>query len=352
MARSGARPHRAPRAGVTVSRTTGPPTLHISAHWRSSAKRILQNGWRKILVVGATDCGKSSYCNFLARALFRSGQKVAFVDADVGQKDVGPPGTISLAYADGESGFDRLDPAALYFVGSVSPAGHFVRMVIGTKRMMECAQAAFVITNTTGLVEGIGQFLKAYQVESVRPDVIVALQRGGELASVLRAHRHHNVIRLRSSPRATRKSDRIRREAREAAFRRYFRNARHLVLDVKRVVFQRIPLFTGEPIRDARFLYAEQTPDGVVAIAHRGSVESRRGLRILPAGFERGRLCGVADARDECLGLAIVQEIDFRRAALSLLTPVARRRIRVLQFGDLCLSAEGRELGCDGDLVR
>lgn len=60
--------------------------LHIPVAWERSAKRILSEGWGCILVVGATDRGKSSYCKFLVNALLREGRAVSFVDADIGKR--------------------------------------------------------------------------------------------------------------------------------------------------------------------------------------------------------------------------------------------------------------------------
>jgi polynucleotide 5'-hydroxyl-kinase GRC3/NOL9 len=67
--------------------------------------------------------------------------------------------------------------------------------------------------------------------------------------------------------------------------------------------------------------------------------------RVLPAGFERNLLCGLADTTGRGLGLAILERLDFAQRTPSLLTPVARDAIRVVQFGDLYVSPDGRELG-------
>lgn len=52
-----------------------------------------------MLVLGGTERGKSSYCHFLVQQLCGASARVAFVDADIGQKDVGPPATVSLGFA-------------------------------------------------------------------------------------------------------------------------------------------------------------------------------------------------------------------------------------------------------------
>lgn len=318
--------------------------LDIPRSWMASARRIQANGWCRILVIGAVDRGKSSYCHFLANHLSTSGAKVAFVDADVGQKDVGPPATISLAYLQRDTALSQAEPAGGYFVGDTSPIGHFLPMIVGTRRMVAAAQASYVIIDTSGLIHGAGLVLKQYQIDSLQPDVIIALEKGNELETLLRSQWHHNIIRLRPSPRAAGKSARVRRALRQQAFRRYLDAAGEMYLDVRRLIFQRSPLFTGEPIEDARFLYAEQTTEGYVAVRREGGwLKHEKGWRSLPANFADGLLCGLADQGGEYLGLGIVKEIDFSQLKIALYTPVPKGRIRIVQFGNLSLSRDGLE---------
>lgn len=278
--------------------------VDIPAPWRTAAEQILKQQWQRILVIGATDRGKSTYCGFLGQTLSAAGFRVAFVDADVGQKDVGPPATISLAYLDGVINLSQAPLAALYFVGAVSPIGHFLPVVVGTKRMVEAAQAAFVIIDTSGLVAGSGKVLKTFQIDSLRPQVIVTLEKKQELGPIIEACRHHNVIRLHCSPQAKAKSIDTRRIAREQAFCRYFESAR------------------------AHFLRLGQL------VVQRGSFSPRLANNLL---------CGLADSQGEGLGLAIVRKVDFHRGTISLLTPVARSAIRIVQLGSLYLDFDGCE---------
>ncbi len=315
----------------------------IPAPWRQSAQDILSAGWRKILVLGEADCGKSTYCRFLADALICAGFTTDFVDADIGQKDVGPPGTVSLAHLSTPGSWSDTTASALYFVGALTPAGHFLPLVVGTRRLVDAAQAPFVIIDTTGLIRGSGVVLKGYQVESLRPDVIVAISHADELERIIKAHRHYSVLRLPSSPKARKKSPRRRATARAQAFRDYFRNAADVNLELKKLVVQRSALFGGEPLSDARFIYSERLPEGVIAITEQAGFGNERGLKTLPVGFERGLLCGVTDADGETLGLAIIDEIRFEQGTINLYTPVTPERIRVLQFGEIYLGRDGRE---------
>lgn len=318
--------------------------LHVPEAWRQSAATILQDKPRAILVLGGGDSGKSSYRRFLAAQLVTAGHRVAIVDADVGQKDVGPPAAVTLGYAMDTGDPLAAPPEAFYFVGSTSPEGRLLPLVVGTARLVGAADAPFVIVDTTGYIEGTGRVLKSYKIEAVRPDLIVAIEKRGELEAILRGHRTRPTIRIRPSRKA-RLRDRWERDlARERAFAAYFKEARRLELKLDQIVVQRTLLFTGEPVYLAGALYAERTAEGIVAVAE-GPVAGTQAAKWLKPGFERGLLCGVADECDRGAGLAIIESIDFGRRMISLLSPVAAAKLRVLQLGDLYIGPDGRELG-------
>jgi polynucleotide 5'-hydroxyl-kinase GRC3/NOL9 len=278
--------------------------IDIPASWAWSATEIAQRRWRKVLVMGAVDRGKSSYCRFLSRHLLAAGWRVAIVDADVGQTDIGPPATITLGYPD--ASLAKVPPAALYFVGAVSPVGHLLPMVLGTKRLVDAAQGEFVLINTTGFVQGGGRVLKGYKIEAVQPDVVVAIEQGRELLPITRAYRHYRMLRLQPSASASVKTAAQRQETRERAFRSYFQAATEVALPCRSLIFQR---------------------------------------RDVPNGFEQHLLCGVADRRNKGLGLAIITGLNWSRGTIALLTPVPAESIRIIQGGDLYLTPDGCELG-------
>ena len=288
-------------------------SLHIPAAWRRSARRILSEGWRRILVVGATDRGKSSYCKFLVDALLKDARTVSFVDADVGQKDVGPPATVALAELDAAADFTRAACDALYFVGHINPFAHFLPLVLGTLQMVEAAKGEFVVIDTPGLVQGRGRVLIGFQIESLRPDVLVCLERDDELTPIRHAARNCNTLSLHPSRLAAPKSPLARRRLREEAFRAHFQGARELELGLGEFIAQRSGLFNGKPVADPRFVYAEQLPDGLIAVADEAPPPALERAQVLPRHFADQLLAGVANGAGDCLGLAIVRSIDFNR---------------------------------------
>lgn len=297
-----------------------------------------------ILVIGGGDSGKTSYCRFLSAELLAAGHRVAVVNSDVGQKEVGPPATVTLGYATGTAERWAGPPEAFYFVGSTSPVGRMLPLVVGTARLVGAAAAPFVIVDTTGFVEGAGRVLKGYKIEAVRPDVIVAIESRDTLEPILQAYRTYRTIRLRPSRKA-RPRDRWERDRlREKAFADYFSRAHRLELGIDDIVFQRSLLFTGHVLTISGTVYAERTAEGVIAVAD-ASPDGAEAVKWLKTGFERNLLCGVADAWDAGAGLALLERIDFDRRSISLMSPVPAEKLRVLQLGDIYVGLDGRELG-------
>ncbi|MGQ4807556.1 hypothetical protein NKDENANG_00910 [Candidatus Entotheonellaceae bacterium PAL068K] len=280
--------------------------IDLPASWAWSAGEILRHKWRKVLVMGAVDRGKSTYCGFLSSQLLAAGMRVALVDADVGQKDIGPPATITLGYPEPALPLAQVQPMGFYFVGAVNPVGHLLPMVVGTRQLVDAARAAVILINTTGFVHGVGQVLKSFKIEAVRPDVVVAIVQGAELQAITRAYRHHRVLRISPSDQALAKTPEQRREARQKAFYRYFQAAAEVVMPRRQL------------------------------IVHRTSAA---------AGLEQHLLCGIADRRNKGRGLALITKIDTTQHTIAFLTPVPAPHIRIVQRGGLYLSPDGRELG-------
>jgi polynucleotide 5'-hydroxyl-kinase GRC3/NOL9 len=112
---------------------------------------------RVTVIVGAADTGKTSLAARLAGAL-AARARVAVVDTDVGQSEIGPPTTIGLGEVTGP--LVRLRDAsllALEFIGDTSPVRHIAHTADATGRLVRRALAAgfaHVIVDTGGLVQG------------------------------------------------------------------------------------------------------------------------------------------------------------------------------------------------------
>jgi polynucleotide 5'-kinase involved in rRNA processing len=185
-----------------------------------------------VMLVGGLDTGKSSMGKALSEAALKAGRSVAYLDADLGQKTVGPPGAVTLRVLRETSDLDPgslRQPDAIYFVGATSPQGQLLPLVVGTGRLLDrgvSAGADFVVVDTSGMVSGVyGQMLKYHKIEQVQPDAVVGLQHGEELEPVLGIVQRFFTAEVVSLPvhpdvRPTSVDERARN--REHAFRSYF----------------------------------------------------------------------------------------------------------------------------------
>ena len=206
-----------------------------------------------LMVIGATDTGKSTFAQFLYRRLCaETGSRVAYLDGDPGQSTLGPPTTMTLAL--GKSGDDAFPPAGQRwrrFIQATSPRGHMLPMLVSAAQLAQVARDAGVdalVYDTSGLVSGIdgGVNLKHSKIELLQPAVVFALQRDQELEAViapLRRNRHTRLIELRPSSAIQRRDVPVRQAHRAAQFARYFASARTLTVDWERLAVFPAPRF-------------------------------------------------------------------------------------------------------------
>lgn len=146
-------------------------------------------GLDTVMMIGAMDTGKSTVGKRIAARALEMGRKVAYVDADVGNSMIGPPTCAALAVLEKPEDLHDLRYAdRLHFVGSVVPDRLVLQHVVATASLAEHGRrsADMVVVDTTGAISGVaGETLKYHKVELIRPDLVVALQRGGELEPVI-----------------------------------------------------------------------------------------------------------------------------------------------------------------------
>ncbi|MFN4133651.1 MAG: Clp1/GlmU family protein, partial [Candidatus Hadarchaeales archaeon] len=306
-----------PVEGVTTAKvecTLGPngkweklPERTIPKEWDILVEELKRKRPRSVLVMGTVDVGKTFLTTYLGNTLLRWGIKAAVVDTDVGQADIGPPTVMGLGI------FEK--PAALlyevpmkkaYFVGSMSPSGHLLEFVTGTKWLVERGMqlADIVIVNTPGWVMGgPGRCMQFYSRELINPDLIIALQRGNELEHVLKTVAPSKIRRLPVSTKVRPRNPNERAEIRAILLRRYFENSKKIVLNLERIRFERSYFRTGEEANPMEFgekvIYAEKMPEGPLLVVDKCSDEELEELRskfpsarIIKKGMEENMLVG------------------------------------------------------------
>jgi polynucleotide 5'-kinase involved in rRNA processing len=204
--------------------------------YKALVDRVSEVG-RVVMMVGGLDSGKSTLGRSIAIAALERGRVAAYLDADLGQKTVGPPTAVTLRMLkiaeDAEpEALARQD--AMYFVGSTSPQGQLLPLVVGAGRLLARALdegADLIVVDTSGLVSGVyGQLLKYHKIELLQPDFVIGLQRGEELGPLLGIIQRFFDAEVAALPVASEvRSVSVEERARnrEVAFARYFGGQLH-----------------------------------------------------------------------------------------------------------------------------
>lgn len=267
----------------------GDVVITVGREWHDLRGDLAHAGGGSVYVMGQTDCGKSTFCRYLAGKLAGNGT-VALLDCDTGQSSVGPPTTIGVALYRGSVSH----PAAVHlrFVGSTSPRGHVPQFLTGARRLLDRARrdgARFTVIDSPGYVDGAAaQEFHFQMIDLLRPDHLVCFQHGHELDAISVNFARTDAIRIHRfavSP-AVKARSRIARAAfREERFRDYF---------------------TAATLQEI-------------------SIEGRGVHGTLPDSFRpdawKNLLVAFCDAEQEILALGIVQQLDLVRLAIRCLAP-------------------------------
>ena len=268
------------------------------------------------LILGASDTGKSTLAHFLVVQLCQMGNVVALIDGDIGQSVLGLPTTIGLALFDSApKQLDSIRLIASYFVGSITPRGHMLEMLVGIKRIADKASQldpGVIVIDTTGFVSGETAWeLKFQKVDLLKPAHLIGLQRRREIEGHLRPHQFRRdmaIHRLKIPEKVRIKSPEQRRSNRSRKFAAYF-------LEVK--------------------LY-EKSLDGIKVVSPFKVRYRGKGLK--------GVLIGLNDEANFNLGLGILENLDVHRGAISFVAPeLDPTRIRLIRIGSIEVDLFGND---------
>ena len=224
------------------------PALDIPPAWEKIDCAAIRD---VLMVVGATDTGKSTFARYLYQRLCaQPGLRAAYLDGDPGQSTLGPPTTLTLALGNrGDASFPPAGPLWRRFVQATSPRGHMLPMLVGAARLVQAAHdagATAVVYDTSGLVSSVdgGVNLKHAKIELLRPSVVFAIQRDRELEPLIAPLRRQvRLVELRASLAAQRRDVPTRQTYRASQYARYFSAARSLIVDWGRLAVFPVPRF-------------------------------------------------------------------------------------------------------------
>ncbi len=202
--------------------------IHIEPEWEKILEKLMFQRGIAILL-GATDSGKSTFARYLVNRLVSANVKTSIVDSDVGQSTLGLPGTISLKHFNYPQESEEYYFEKIFFVGSTNPMKRLNLMIEGTKKMVDLCKnkSEVIVIDTTGLVAGEeGKALKIGKIRAIKPDHIIALQKGEELEHILTLLDTFQIHRLKVSAMVKTRDKEQRFRYRLEKFRKYFDKTR------------------------------------------------------------------------------------------------------------------------------
>ena len=359
-------------------------TYQVNPDWRKLARQVVKPQ-QIVLVIGATDAGKSTFCRFLADFALAKEFKVACVDADIGQSQIGPPTTIGVK-SFGPRNETQLPPAQepilengrnrvekeivfdgtadrLYFVGDVSPNGHFLETVTGVRLMVDSAREAdadFIIVDTTGYVhDPPAVILKQHKIELIRPNHLVCIGRSTEFEQITACYSQQawlNIHYLLPHRSVRLKSGHLRSRHRKHRFDMYFSESRVQQLPFEQIRGGRTPFFIGRPanekeleilsgLAETQVHYAEwgnRTLCCIVSkhlskatITHIKNYLSLTRVTVEVSTYFKRRLVGLIDSTGKTSAIGIIEAVDFQKRELSIRCKTdAVKQACAIQFGD------------------
>jgi len=340
--------------------------------WISKVDELLDSGCKSFIVVGPVDAGKTSIAALIANRVVYRGAKVAIVDADVGQADIGPPACVSSATVDRYVFWLReLYAEKLRFIGSIVPQ-RFEKRIVGAvvDLVWEHRKEGidYVVVDTDGWISGSTAL--EYKAEMARyADIDAAICVGCEGILVDMFKSYFSALRcgahLLASPKVKRTRDRdVRRLLRSEAYKRYLGQLYERVVELKVTPVLGTCLFSGRLLRadelkelttvlGVRVVAASETSDAINIIVEQYPrqqaideliAKKAKHVYVHVVGDEVNVLAGIIGPSGKEEAIGIVKEIDYTNMKMKIVTPY-QGEIRGVMLGVIKLSDDMVESG-------
>lgn len=323
------------------------------------------------LVLGAADSGKTSFCTYLVNRLLCEGRKIAILDGDLGQSDIGPPCTVAYAFVSKPvTDLFNLEVDNAFFVGVTSPSKAADKVVEGLTLLKEeifRGNPDFVVVNTDGWVEGEDAVKYKVQLcEKIKPNIIFCIQQGEKAVPLLDMLKNFRSLVIDSPPTIKHRSREKRRNLRELGYIKYLKNARVKSiplgwLEIENGVYAGLSRDFRDPKREKercdfleiKPLHIAELKDKIHIIAEcehwispeKLKVEEFAGKKAAFAfkGGEEGLLTALYNDERKFLGIGILREIDHRKKVMKIYTP-AQNGISTVIIGKVRLDKNLKEI--------
>jgi polynucleotide 5'-kinase involved in rRNA processing len=291
----------------------------IPASWVNAAEKVqkIQERPTTIMTIGGVDSGKTSFCTYLANSLTSQGYRVVILDEDLGQSDIGPPGTLAYAYVSTPiiDMFDLKEQNAI-FLGITSPTEALNRTVeaaLVLKEEVLCSNKVdFIIVNTDGWV--IGEDAAKFKIQLARVlevDIVFCLQnKKDSLCIMFKTYLPQCSQEIAESPFAVSQRNWEKRKVlRELNYVKYLKNAKSKII----------------------FLH------NIIISGNKEAIYRR---------YAQNLLTGIYGAHGKFLGIGIIEYVDYNRMLLKIFTPVTEKPKRVV-LGKVRLTKNFKEISND-----
>jgi polynucleotide 5'-hydroxyl-kinase GRC3/NOL9 len=331
------------------------------------------------LVLGATDRGKTSVVTRLARE-WSATARTAVIDADPGQSEIGPPGTVGLAWARPETTrLHDLTPLATYFVGALSPVFAALELTAAVAEALRRAvadDAERVLIDMPGFVAGpAGRRFLVQLTRATAPDTLLCVERGDELLglrTVLVAATGARVEVMAPPEGVQRKSTALRTTRRLGRLAAALDGTQERELPLGSVATLGATLGSGTALAPHLVRWCAtalrlpvvhaEVGDGALNVFVAGALPrpgwdagagpvadefGARSVRALSLGLHTDVCLGVHESGGRLSGLGRFLRLDPDRGALVIAAPsrVRTERIGLLAFGRFRVAADGTVRG-------
>ena len=284
----------------------------VSQSWEEPVKAVLDSQQKPVtvLVLGKVDSGKSSFCTYLVNKLVNAKGKVAVIDGDLGQSDIGPSGTVGYAIMQKPvTQLRNLKLQNAFFVGVTSPLLAIAKTIEGLAQLKGEVlqhQVDFIVINTDGWVSGdLALRYKTALIKELKPDIVVGVTVQNELDDLI-DNLNVLVLKVYASPFLGVRTAEKRKLLRETTYARYLEAAK-----------------------------VQCYPLSQVMVEPRGSLPQKQDP-------EKGLLVGLYSGT-KLLGIGVLREINNVRKVLKIQTPVVRKTTKIV-LGKVWLDKKGREI--------
>lgn len=265
-----------------------------------------------VMIMGASDAGKSSFSTYLLNKLVEAKHKVGILDGDLGQSDLGPSATVGYTVAEKQvTELGNLRMQNGFFVGATSPVGAMKQMVQGLGAMMKELQEKqpnYIIINTDGFIIGeVAENYKLSLIKELKPNLVIGIQTKGELEPILSSLGGCGVITIEPSTAHSTRNIETRKTNRERTYAKYLENSKLLCIPMNQLVLE---------------------PRNAIP----KMVDPNRGL-----------LVGLYGSGTKFLGIGVLRAINPTRRTLKIQTAVTVKPMRLV-FGKVELDRKLQEV--------